>query len=405
MAKVAFLYSTFPRKTETFVRRELRGLAKLGFYPDLYSLWGGKKTWEGRGVRLFPKRKLFALFYWIPYWAMRKPLEFRRTLSNLWGISCPNLQNFNETFLGLGFALVEARNFERNGYQLIHGVWATMPATAAFAVSRLTGIPFSMGAHAYDLFRKGGDWLLATKFKHASFVRTSSKSSARRLQMLGVEQDRVKFIRRGLDHRTERKSFEVGKSGEPLNVVSVGRLVPKKGYFHQLEMASLLRERGIAFNWSIVGSGRLLKSLRAEISRKNLSENMVLLGARSEEEVREIFLDADAMVFTGIIDEKGDRDGIPNVIPEAMEAGCLLLGSIYAGASEAFVDGVSGFSLDPRDWEKWVDILDDFVHQPDQYISIRKKGILHARENFDILKTARGLLSAIKKAMNTNEDE
>ena len=186
---------------------------------------------------------------------------------------------------------------------------------------------------------------------------------------------------------------------EPLNVVSVGRLVPKKGYFHQLEMASLLKERGIAFNWSIVGSGRLLKSLRTEISRKNLSENMVLLGARSEEEVREIFLNADAMVFTGIIDEKGDRDGIPNVIPEAMEAGCLLLGSIYAGASEAFVDGVSGFSLDPRDWEKWVDILDDFVNQPDQYISIRKKGILHARENFDILKTARGLLSAMDEAM------
>ena len=110
------------------------------------------------------------------------------------------------------------------------------------------------------------------------------------------------------------------------------------------------------------------------------------------------------MVFTGIIDEKGIGMAFP-MLSQKQWKRVVYLGSIYAGASEAFVDGVSGFSLDPRDWEKWVDILDDFVHQPDQYISIRKKGILHARENFDILKTARGLLSAMDKAMNTNENE
>ena len=59
-------------------------------------------------------------------------------------------------------------------------------APATFALSRLTGAPFSMGAHAYDLFRRGGDWLLIEKFKYAAFIRTSSKSSFRRLHAMGL---------------------------------------------------------------------------------------------------------------------------------------------------------------------------------------------------------------------------
>ena len=137
---------------------------------------------------------------------MIKPREFLTALRFLWGSPCPNLQNFNETFLGLGFALTEARRFQREGYRGIHGIWATMPATAAYALSKLTGIPYSMGAHAYDLFRKGGDWMLPLKLREASMVRTSSQSSAKRLEALGVGKNGIKLIRRGLDRWTERDS-------------------------------------------------------------------------------------------------------------------------------------------------------------------------------------------------------
>ena len=154
MEKVAFLYATFPRSTETFVRRELRALGRIGFTPDAYSIWGGSKSWENRRIFLFGKFKLCFLFFWIPYWIFRKPHEFLEILRFLWSKSCPNIQNFNETFLGFGFGLVEAYNFKKANYGLIHAVWATMPATAALSIYKLTGIPFSMGAHAYDLFAK-----------------------------------------------------------------------------------------------------------------------------------------------------------------------------------------------------------------------------------------------------------
>ena len=398
MEKVAFLYATFPRSTETFVRRELRALGRIGFTPDAYSIWGGSKSWENRRIYLFGKFKLCFLFFWIPYWIFRKPHEFLEILRFLWSKSCPNIQNFNETFLGFGFGLVEAYNFKKANYGLIHAVWATMPATAALSIYKLTGIPFSMGAHAYDLFRRGGDWILELKLKHASFVRTSSMSSAKRLESLGVCPSKIRLIRRGLESWTKRSSFAVGGNTQGLQLISVGRLVPKKGYFLMLEIARILKSRKVVFQLSIIGSGPLRKELEGEIVRKDLLGCVSLLGSKEESEVKEHFLKSDVMLFTGIVDSNGDRDGIPNVVPEAMEAGCLVLSSCFAGGSEAFIEDVSGFSFDPHDSEKWVDLLQDFAENPTDFLPIRKQAIVDARASFDVGKTAQRLFSSIQKA-------
>ena len=75
------------------------------------------------------------------YWGIMKPNAFREVLSSLWSKPCPNLQNWNETFLGLGL-LVEEK-FQSSKIQLFHAVWATIPATPL--LSKLLGIPFSRG--------------------------------------------------------------------------------------------------------------------------------------------------------------------------------------------------------------------------------------------------------------------
>jgi len=404
LEKVAFLYATFPRSTETFVRRELRALWDRGLEVQAYSLWGGKKKWNGIEIELFNKYKLVSLFFWIPYWAFLRPRSFSETLQYLWGKKCPNTQNFNETFLGLGFALVEARAFERKGYDLIHAVWATMPATAAFAIYRLTGIPFSMGAHAYDLFRKGGDWLLEEKIRSACFVRTSSLSSANRLKQLGVETQRIKVIRRGLENFSNRDLSVFSNKTTELKLVAVGRLVPKKGYFYMLQIVFELSKQKIPFSLQIIGGGKLRKRISTEIKRFGLERNVTLLGSRKENEVRELLLTQDIMLFTGIIDSQGDRDGIPNVIPEAMDAGCLVLSSVNAGASEAFIDGVSGFSLNPVSPREWVEKLEKFYQDPQSFNDVRRNAVKHVRENFDIQKTASLLHHSIQKAVEEVSD-
>jgi glycosyltransferase involved in cell wall biosynthesis len=338
----------------------------------------------------------------LPYWAFKRPKPFRNVLLALWNKPCPNLQNWNETFLGLGFALVEAHRIKSKNFQILHGVWATMPATAAYAISNLIDIPFSMGAHAYDLFRQGGDWLLREKFEHASFIRTSSKSSANRLYALGLDRGKVTVIRRGLSRWPQRSSLQLIDSNK-LSLLCVGRLVEKKGYFLLLQILEILHQRQkVDFRLKIVGGGPHRKSLQKEIDRMGLTEYIELAGSKSEQEVGELLLESDIMLFTGIIASNGDRDGIPNVVPEAMSAGCLVIASCFAGASEAFIDGVSGFSENPYQPNSWIELLEDFTSHPAQYEKIRRKAQSEVRERFDVKRTAQELKKAFELVIKAN---
>jgi colanic acid/amylovoran biosynthesis glycosyltransferase len=380
--KVAFIYATFPRPTETFVRRELRSLIKIGFKPDIYSIWQGHNDWEGNKVFRFSLWNLMQLLYWIPYWAWATPQSFLMVLKHIFGNPCPGFQNWNETFFGFAFGLVRARDFQSKNYQRIHAVWATMPATAAYIIHLLTEIPYSFGAHAYDVFRYRGDWLLPLKLERAKFVRTSSESTAKRLRLLGLENDKINLIRRSLTEWPQRSNFSLHTPCQ-LSLLAVGRLVPKKGYFHLLKIAKLLDQTEIPFHLSVVGSGPLGDDLALESKRFGLSTKVSFLGPKSESELQEIFLSHDCLLFTGIIDNRGDRDGTPNVILESMAAGLLILASNKAGAMEAFDHLQSGFSLDPASHKEWVQLLQDFYRDPARFEKIRQFAMQQAREKFD----------------------
>ena len=381
MSKIAFFYATFPRPTETFVRRELRGLQKLGMDPELYSIWQGHKSWEGKPIHLFPLWNIFTLFFWIPFWAWKKPKAFKSILSYLWAQPCPNLQNWNETFLGLACALVQARKVQSRNYSRMHAVWATMPATTVLGCHLLTDIPFSVGAHAYDVFRDRGDWLLPLKLSRATFVRTSSESTAQRLRKLGVKNEKLRLIHRSLEPSTIRDSLEL-VNPSLLTLLSVGRLVEKKGYFLLLQILSEMKQKEIPFEMNIIGGGPLKNLLEREMLRLSLENNLFLHDHLNESAIDKFYQNSDAFLFTGVVCANGDRDGIPNVIPEAMSHGLLVMGSNQAGASEAFADRVSGYSLNPHQKEPWVDILHQFYLHPTKFTEMRKSAWSHAQALF-----------------------
>ena len=126
-----------------------------------------------------------------------------------------------------------------------------------------------------------------------------------------------------------------------------------------------------------------------------LERNIIFTGPKIQKETRELYLHSDIFLFTGVIAKNGDRDGIPNVVPEAMSAGCLILASCYAGASEAFVEDVSGFSINPFNTKDWVDLLVEFWQSPESFVKIRKSAIKHSKEAFNIERTANSFTNAV----------
>ncbi len=311
----------------------------------------------------------------------------------------PSLQNWAENFLGFGFALVWARRLERERPDLLHAPWATMPAAAALLLQRLTGQPFTMGAHAYDLYRHGGDWLLREKLSAARAVHTSTDAAAATLrQRLGSESAKVHRIRRSLDPFPAYAPLSLPPPGEPLRLLSVGRLTPKKGYDFQLQIYAELRRRGLAFRATIIGGGALQSSLQREIERLGLGAHVRLAGAQPGEATLAAFVQHHALLFTGRVARDGDRDGLPNVLAEAMASGCLVLTTPVAGTTEAIRDGKTGYVCPFGDPQTWADRLQSLTCTTTE--TLRQNARAWVQSEFDPARNAQRLLDMFNSAMD-----
>lgn len=395
--RIAYLFTTFPVPSETFLQRELRLMARQGVEIEIHSLWKGSKEWEGNKVHHFRHRYLLRLLWTLPYWALRRPMVLRATLQRIYQQDIVCLQNLGELLMGLGFALVMARHFSKQRPDLLHGVWATMPATAAWLLHKLTGIPFSMGAHAYDVFLHGGDCLLPAKVTSARLIHTTTQATQRRLLALGADPQRTILIRRGLDSFPPCKPLRA--TMRPIHLLSVGRMVPKKGFEDQLYLYQALKEAGIPFRARIIGDGKLRNKLLALRDKLGLRQQLTFVGWLGFEAVLEEYAWADAMVFTGKVAADGDRDGLPNVIPEAMACGLLVLTTPVSGTIEAIQHGKTGWVLSGSRPEDWVRAIDTLQTKPQDAEPVRLAAREWVETHFDSHKNAQLLAAALRQAV------
>jgi len=344
------------------------------------SLWKGGDDAE-IPVRRFRLRSLLRLFYLLPFWMIRNPGALFQLLGAVIRRPTHSILSAQETFLGIGAGVVMAAEIRSRPPAWIHAIWATAPATAAWTIHLLTGARFSFGAHAYDLFQNGGDCLLGNKIRCAAWIRTSTTAAAGELIRRGAAADRVVLVRRGLESLPP--PVEPRPARSPLRLLSVGRLVPKKGYADQVDLFAELRRRGESFEATLVGDGPLRRGLEGKIDRLGLADRVRMAGALPHREVEALLRAADLFLFTGIVSRDGDRDGLPNVIPEAMAAGVPVVARPAPGVREAVLDGETGVLLDEAGpTGKWADQILALWHD----YSAREKMSVRARawveENF-----------------------
>jgi glycosyltransferase involved in cell wall biosynthesis len=265
-----------------------------------------------------------------------------------------------------------------------------MPATAGQMLAKLTGVPFTMGAHAYDIYQNGGDWLLPGKLLDAALIVTSTEMAREELLRRGADPARVVVVRRGLHPFPPLSALRSPRS--PLRVLSIARLVEKKGIPVQLEIYAEMKRRDIPFEARIVGDGPLAKSSRARAEKLGLVENVRFLGSLDFAEVLVQYAWADVFVFTGAVAEDGDRDGLPNVILEAMATGTPVIARKIAAVPELIEDGHNGILLSGTEPEEWIRALlrlrDDDVY----YQRIASEGRSSVEEHCDARRNAESLL-------------
>lgn len=395
--KIAFLFTTFPKTSETFLQRDVAALLDHGVDVRLYSLFGGGGEFRGRPVRCFNLWKLVPLFLLtIPWNCIRRPRIVRDLFEGVIMRAPPAWLNFWENLLGAGFAGCFYREFRRDPPDLVHGAWAGAPATAGWLLWRILGIPFSCGAHAYDLYEHGGDWWLLEKLRLARFVQTSTETGRQFLIERGIAAEKIFTVRRGL---AEFPAFKPLRSPRrPLRLLCIARLVEKKGLHHQLRIYATLRDAGIAFEARLVGSGPLERELRELATTLGIDRAVSFLGQLPHDKVWAELAWADVLLHTGIVAPSGDRDGLPNVIPEAMAAGVLVVSSPISATTEAVQQERTGLVADVDLPIAWKIALERLAADDELAETLRRNARAWVEENYDARKNTARLIECFERA-------
>ena len=395
---ITLLFTTFPKTSETFLQRDVAALQAKGLKLKLYSLWGGGGAFNGMPVRSFNKWRLIEVFLVIiPWQCLRRPRLMRDLFEGVFTRRAPSWLNFWENMLGAGFAGSFAREMRGDPPALMHGVWAGAPATAGWIFWRMFGWRYSTGAHAYDIYEHGGDWWLREKLQPARFVHTSTEMGRRELIERGVAAEKIVCIRRGLDTFPAFKPLRVNR--QPLRLLSIARLVPKKGLDYQLRIYAALKEAGFAFEARIVGDGPLRELLERLAAKLNLAGSVKFTGQLTQPEVWAQFTWADVLLHTGVVAPSGDRDGLPNVIPEAMAAGVLVVTSPVAATTEAISQERTGLVADVDLPLAWVVALRRLGEDDKLAETLRAAARRWVEENYDAHKNTARLVECFEKAM------
>jgi colanic acid/amylovoran biosynthesis glycosyltransferase len=395
---IVLLFTTFPKTSETFLQRDVAALQAQGLNLRLYSLWGGGGEFRGLPVRTFNKWKLVPLFLFIiPWQCVRRPRLVRDLFEGVFTRPASSWLNFWENMLGAGFAGCFYRELQKDPPALIHGAWAGAPATAGWVLWRMFGWPFSSGAHAYDIYEHGGDWWLREKLQHARFIHTSTEAAKRELVERGVNAKQICVIRRGLDTFPRCKSLRARRS--PLRLIAIARLVPKKGLGLQLDIYAALKAAGVGFEARIVGDGPLQTALESRTRALGLDQHVKFLGRLEQAEVGEQLAWADVLLHTGVVAPSGDRDGLPNVIPEAMAAGVLVVTSPVSATTEAVQHERTGLVAEVGLPDAWVGALRRLAEDDKLAESLRVAARRWVEENYDAHRNTAQLAACFQEAI------
>lgn len=239
----------------------------------------------------------------------------------------------------------------------LHGYFAHQPAALAEAVATRLGLPFGFSAHALDV-RKVEAAELQRRATAAACVVACNPETVRALQEVGAP---VTMLAHGVDTAGFVPRPLPAMAG-PLELLAVGRLVAKKGFPVLVEamakVAAPVRLR-------IVGDGAERPAIEAAIERFGVADRIELVGRCTHAELPALFASAHAVVVPSVVDAAGDRDGLPNVVLEAMASGRAVIGSDVAAVAQAVRPGLTGVLVAPGDPVALADAIEGLAARPE----------------------------------------
>lgn len=394
--KIAYLFNSFPCLSETFIVQEVLELERQGLSLRLFALSEPSASkqaaaaWDGQApIAYISHHSRLTLLAIAVRRFLRAPWRFLRT-----GIIMVAHYRQRAVLGHLLYAAYLADQLEHYGITHLHAHYATEPASVGQSTHLLTGISYSFTAHAYDIYLSPKA-ALAYKMRMARFVVTCTAYNKKYLAALADQRvgERIHCIYHGLNLHAFPFTAPVVPVplASPLILV-VGRLVEKKGLSYLLRACRILKDQGYDFTCRIVGDGPQRQVLEQEICELALTDRVELWGAEKHERVIQMYQQATIATLPCIIGKNGDRDGIPNVLVEAMCMGVPVVSTQISGVPELITSEVNGLLIPPQDSTALATALARLLSDPVLRCHLAAAGRQTVLERFDMAHNTTRLL-------------
>jgi colanic acid/amylovoran biosynthesis glycosyltransferase len=400
---VAYVLKKFPRLSETFILNEILELQRQGVQVTVISLhrpddgrFHAKLAELQSDVIYLPGRvgpELLA--------TLRRDLNWLRPAGPILldELDVNLSENREDTWSVLRWGMEVASLLRSRGVTRMHAHFATVAVRVARLAHRITGVPFSFTCHAKDLYRNTVDKVAFQRMvEHADFAVTVCEANRRFIDqelLQGRFTGKVATLYNGVDLR----AFAVPRQpATPPLVLGVGRLVEKKGFRYLIDAVAGLVRDGKALDLAIVGDGEDRKQLEAHLASV-ACPRIRMLGARTQDQVRQLMGQATLMALPCVVGEDGNRDALPTVLLEAMAAGVPVISTPVGGVEEIVDDGRAGVLVPEHDVPALQRAIVDLLDQPAKARELGEHGRVRAERLFDLTRnvaTLRGWFTAGK---------
>lgn len=393
--KIAYLVGDFPSLSETFILNQITGLMDRGCQIDIY---GYKPTITSKVhacvlnysllehtfyyetlPRNYALRLLKAFWLFLKH-SFKSPLLLLKSL---------NFRQFGRQALSLRLFYATLSCLDhKTTYDVIH---------CHFGHNGLLGMNLKrIGAlqgkiittfHARDITQKLselGENAYDELFLESQLVLPISQHWQAKLNSLGCAPHKIQVHHMGID--CQKFTF-IPRQSHPestVKIISVARLVEKKGIEYGMRAIQCLKQLGYQVHYSVIGDGELYDELSRLIIELNLSEEISLLGWKSQDEILEVMNSAHILLAPSVTSAQGDQEGIPVALMEAMAMGLPVVSTQHSGIPELVDQGISGYLAPERNVSVLAEQVSRLIDESEDWPKIGRAGRLKVEKDFNI---------------------
>lgn len=394
--KVGMLLRRFPKLSETFILNQITGLIDAGVEVDIFARRPGSDAVVHRDV------DAYGLMDRTRYLAPARS-RLRRIASALAhpGLTVRCIGRRRRLSPGLVLAHAAATVRRRGPYDLVHAQFGQLGLTA-LTLRELGVLPGRMvvAFRGADLTVHPDVEAYRALFQSADLVLPVCKAFRDRLIELGCDPRKVRVHHSGIDLARFRFTERSKPSQGGTRLLTIARLVEKKGVEYGIRAVAMLKEAGRDVTLTVVGDGPLRPELGRLTDALGVEDRIRFTGPLAHEAVLKAVSDAHILVAPSHTGSDGDQEGIPNALKEAMATGLPVVSTRHSGIPELVEDGVSGLLVPERDAEALTDRLGYLLDHPERWADMGRAGRARIEAEYDIHELNRRLIELYREVLS-----